>query len=501
MFTCDFSKRGELPLWEYLCAGLKRAVSDGTFPPGEKLPSKRALAGHLGVSVITVAAAYSQLISEGWIYSIERKGFFAAPVAEMRPDFSRRVRSTAASRTRSGKAGTTGGNRQAFFADFTGSSAAPEKFPFSRWSAIIRSILRDPPEKLLTRCGPQGLPELREEISSYLFKFRSIQAPPERIVVCPGTEYAYGMLVQLLGRERIYAVENPGYRKTAEALRIHGAQCRPAGMDGEGIRIDEAEACGASVIHVSPSHHYPTGKVTPLKRRLELLAWSAEGNRWILEDDYDSEFRFSGRPLESLQSLSENAGNRRVIYTNTFTRTLAPSLRISYIVLPETLAEEFRQKLGFLSCAVPNLDQMALARFMHDGNLETHILRMKNHYRTVRNNLIAAITNGRLGGAAKIREENAGLHFLLTLDTGLRGAALKQTLAESGIRVNLLADYFFPGVPDQTGYAGSGAPPEEAERTLVVNYSALGRERITPAVRRMEQALAAYTRRGRQKAD
>ena len=347
-----------------------------------------------------------------------------------------------------------------------------------------------PDSKVLSRCETAGLKELREEISSYLLRFRNIKASPERIIICPGTEYAYGMLVQILGRERIYAVENPGYRKTADVLRINGAVCCPVDMDKEGIRPDIIEKLNVSVIHVSPLHHYPTGRVMPVKRRMELLSWSmkndgeddAAKDRWIIEDDYDSEFRFTGKPLETLQSLSESSGRNRVIYINTFSKTLAPSFRISYIVLPETLLEDFSEKAGFFACAVPNLDQMALAEFMKNRNFETHILRMKNYYRTTRNNLITAIESGKLADISHIKEEDAGLHFLLTLDTDISGEKLKGKLAEEGINAALLSDYFH-------GKESAADFPEAADKTLVINYSGISRERIPAAVKRMEKAL------------
>lgn len=494
MFTCDFSKRGNLPLWEFLYTEIKNAVISGLFSPDEKMPSKRTLASHLGISVITVAAAYNQLISEGWLYSIERRGFFVTNIRESVPEKTFRA-SRAEKIPAAGKiperpeTGNTA-QKEKWFADFRDNSTALEKFPFSQWSKIIRKILHMPDSKVLSRCETAGLKELREEISSYLLRFRNIKASPERIIICPGTEYAYGMLVQILGRERIYAVENPGYRKTADVLRINGAVCCPVDMDKEGIRPDIIEKLNVSVIHVSPLHHYPTGRVMPVKRRMELLSWSmkndgeddAAKDRWIIEDDYDSEFRFTGKPLETLQSLSESSGRNRVIYINTFSKTLAPSFRISYIVLPETLLEDFSEKAGFFACAVPNLDQMALAEFMKNRNFETHILRMKNYYRTTRNNLITAIESGKLADISHIKEEDAGLHFLLTLDTDISGEKLKGKLAEEGINAALLSDYFH-------GKESAADFPEAADKTLVINYSGISRERIPAAVKRMEKAL------------
>lgn len=487
-----------MSLWEFLYTEIKNAVISGVFSPDEKMPSKRALAVHLGVSVITVAAAYAQLISEGWLYSIERKGFFVTNIRESMPEKNfrpiRPKKNSSGEKTSERTEPKPTKPEGKWFADFRDNSTALEKFPFSQWSKIIRKILRIPDSKLLSRCETAGLWELREEISSYLLRFRNIKAPPERIIICPGTEYAYGMLVQILGRERLYAVENPGYRKMADVLRINGAECRPVDMDQEGIRPDIIEKLNVSVIHVSPLHHYPTGRVMPVKRRMELLSWSMEKNpangnppgRWIIEDDYDSEFRFTGKPLETLQSLSEDSGGNRVIYMNTFSKTLAPSFRISYMVLPESLLEDFSKKTGFFACAVPNLDQMALAEFMKNKNFETHIIRMKNYYRTTRNNLIAAIEGGKLSGISHIKEEDAGLHFLLTLDTGLSGKKLKAKLAEEGINAALLSDYFHKGEqvkPDRF--------PGDADKTLVINYSGLGREKIPAAVKRMERALTA----------
>jgi GntR family transcriptional regulator/MocR family aminotransferase len=240
--------------------------------------------------------------------------------------------------------------------------------------------------------------------------------------------------------------------------------------------MDEQGVCpnslaGADVRHISPSHHFPTGLVTPLSRRQELLTWVKAGaERWIIEDDYDSEFRFASRPLPAMQSLDGS----RVIYMNTFSKTLAPSIRISYMVLPVQLMEKLQQKLGFYSCTVPSFEQHTLARFLEEGYFEKHINRMRKFYKSRRNRILAAIEACPMAEKLSIMEENAGLHFLVRVDSAMTDEALEAYCRNLGIRVRCLSSYY------------NGSVPRWAERCLVVNYSGLTDE----CMERLEEKLA-----------
>ena len=487
MITCDFQLRGDLSLCEYLYSTIKELVRGGSLKENEKLPSKRSLASHLGVSVITVANAYARLISEGYMYSVEKKGFFVASDYVDVPEASQHVeqtRSGAGSEDFAQELSENSGNRK-LLADFRTNSINVEKFPFSVWNAAMRDVLKEPHESLLRSPPPQGVYELRHEIAEYLRCFRDMDVDPSQIIIGAGTEYVTFIVVSLFGRNAVYCVENPGYRKIASVFQMNGARCVPVNVDDEGIDVRAVRESGASVVHVSPSHHFPTGSVMSLNRRLELLSWAAaDENHFIIEDDYDSEFRFTGRPLETLFGAASKSviacgkGAGHVIYTNTFSKTLSPSYRISYMVLPPPLAEKFRKNASFLTCPVSVFEQSALSRFMRNGSYEKHIIRMKNYYRNLRNSLIQSISTSPLSHISSIREQNAGLHFLLEFNAQVSGKLLQRSFLENGLDIPLLSEY----------WTGDGLN-EMDKPVFVMNYSGISREVIPEAVGRMNEAI------------
>lgn len=471
MITISFENRGRCGLCEYLYNSIKKQIMEGTLKAEEKLPSKRTLAENLGISVITVQNAYAQLISEGYIYSIEKKGFF---VTELKP-FENQGENETENLKNSRKTENENSAECEWFANFGSNSTSYEKFPFSLWSHKMRQVLNSGDEKLLSRVGVKGIFELRAAISKYLKEFRNMNVSPEQIVIGAGTENLYTMVVQLLGRENIFAVENPGYQKILYVCQLNGAKTIPVKIDSQGIDIAELENLKINIAHVSPSHHFPTGIVMPIRRRQELLEWAQKSeNRCIIEDDYDSEFRFSGKPLPTLQSADKNG---KVIYINTFSKTLAPSIRISYMVLPQKLLPAFEQKIGFYSCPVSSFEQLTLAKFIEDGSYGKHIIRMKNFYRNLRNTLISAIETSAFAKFCKIQEEESGLHFLLTLETAFSPQELIRRLNAQKINLPPLTDFYY----------GKNSP--SSTNTFVVNYSGLKKERIPEIVSRMEKIL------------
>lgn len=474
MLTCDFENRGKKTLCEYLTNTIRKQIQKGILLPNEKLPSKRNLANHLGISVITVANAYAELIVEGYIFSIEKKGFFVAKVNQLfsendSPKLNKNI-NVFFSKNEKEKSE----KKKTYFANFETNSICYEKFPFSLWSRVMREVLRSPHQSLLERAPSQGVEELRIAISVYLKRFRNMTVNKDDLIIGAGTEYLYNLVLQLLGREKIYAVEDPGYKKTFNVLTKNGAKCFPVEIDNKGILVDKLHEIKASVVHVSPNHHFPTGIVMPVARRQELLNWASDSlkDRYIIEDDYDSEFRFSGKPLATLQSADLN---NRVIYINTFSKTLSPSFRISYMVLPSTLSEKFKQDFNFVSCTVSSFEQFALAAFMNEGYYEKHLVRMKNYYKNLRNTLIFAIENSDFSSFVKIKEENSGLHFLLEINTKLSSEKLKQNFENEGLNIPLLSDY---------SYSKNNLKP-----TLVLNYSGIKKEIIQDAIIRIGKAL------------
>ena len=454
MLTYELNKRPGVPLYEDLYRCIRKDILSGHLCAGEKLPSKRALAENLEVSKITVENAYNQLMAEGYIRSEEKVGYFVesvdypavsaqiAPPPEVKKDNC---------------------------IDLT--SNAPAQFPFSVWSRLQREVMLDLGEQLLLALPNQGLWQLRQAIAEHLFQFRGMQVSPANILVGAGTDFLYNLLIQLLGRDKLYACEEPGYGKIRQIYAAGGVQCISAPMDEQGV-VPEALQ-DAQVLHISPSHHFPTGIITPISRRKELLEWAGRDN-WIIEDDYDSEFRFNAHPMPTMHSLDRNG---RVIYMNTFSKTLAPSIRISYMVLPEALMAAFQEKLGFYSCTVPSFEQYTLARFLNRGYFEKHLNRMRKFYRSRRNRVLSAIENSALKEKVTILEENAGLHFLVKVDTLLSDKELVAYCANAGIRIRALSDYCHDGQFSVDSHC------------LIVNYSGLTDEHLTQLEKILKNAL------------
>ena len=336
---------------------------------------------------------------------------------------------------------------------------APAKFPFSVWSKLQRQTLLDHGHELLEPMPHTGVTALRQAIAGHLAGFRGMQVDPENIIIGAGTDFLYNLLLQLLGTEKIYALEEPGYGKIRRIYEAAGAKAIPAPLDAFGVIPDALE--NAQVLHISPSHHFPTGLITPASRRQALLQWAAAGDKWIIEDDYDSEFRFDAHPMRAMYAGSEQG---RVIYINSFSKSLAPSIRMGYMVLPPSLMRQFREKLGFYSCTVSSFEQYTLARFIGEGHFEKHINRMYKYYRSSRNRLVQLLESCTWSGKLTIEEADAGLHFLVQVDTELSDEALEEFCLGLGLRVRCLSRYYF------------GPPPEHSRHRLVVNYSGLKAE-------------------------
>lgn len=464
MLTYSFNDIGTTPLYEHLYKCIKNDIVNGMLSADTKLPSKRSFAKNLGVSPITVENAYAQLLSEGYIYSVAKKGYY---VADFSPEFTTLPAPAE-------KPAALQETRPQYFADFFSNQTRPDHFPFSVWAKLMRETLQERNAELMTKSPCGGIYELREAIAGHLRQFRDIHVQPEQIFIGAGTEYLYGLLVQLLGFDKVYAIENPGYEKIAQIYDSHQVDYRFVDMDSQGIRIDRLEESGADVVHISPSHHFPTGIITPVSRRYELLGWAAKSeSRYIIEDDYDSEFRLTGRPIPALQSIDIM---EKVIYINTFSKSLSSTLRISYMVLPPSLAARFMQRMSFYSCTVSNFEQYALMRFIREGYFEKHINRMRNSYHKKRDYLLETIKKSPLSSYVTITEEDAGLHFLMWIDTEIPDTVIMERALARGLRLTSLSQYFHQ-------------PPEDVEHIFIINYSYLETEHIPGAVELLYRCL------------
>ena len=460
MITCNLEERDGLPLYEFLYRRIREDILAGRIRPGERLPSKRALARHLQVAVVTVEHAYAQLVAEGYLLAREKRGYFAAAI-ETREE----TRLPVVAKQDNPAAPPPAPRR----AD---SAFAPP--PFSVWARLTRAVLTEAGPALLQPIPHNGILELRQALAGLLYRLRGITASPEQIVVGAGTEYLYTLIVQLLGREPVYALEDPGYRTAGQVYALNGARCVPVPIDLQGLDPGALSGTEARILHLSPNHQFPTGAVMPISRRQALLAWAErEEGRFLIEDDYDSEFRFTGRPIPPLQSIDREG---RVLYLNTFSRTFSPALRISYLVLPPSLLERYHAKLGFYSCTVPALEQLTLARFLNEGHFEKHLNRARLRYRAQRNRILALLQESPLSSVSRVFGENAGLHFLLTLETKRPDSELAAAAREQGLRLAFLSDY-------------CAAPLPRWDHTLILPYPALDPERFPAGLETLAKLL------------
>lgn len=539
MRTYVLDRTAKTSLYEQLYRGLRADIESGALAAGARLPSKRALAAHLGVSVVTVEGAYDQLLSEGYVAARPRSGFFVqemtVPVARnavfgatsaaggaQADGFclqksangadSATLTAPCAPKThfcakngdvsctmlprealQSGQAGVglfPSGQAQGeeggvvaslpeCFADFTGARAPEGLFPYQAWARTLRRVLADESERtVLEAAASQGSPRLRRAIADHLRGFRGMEVHPDQIVVGSGAQSLYGLLVQLLGRNRVYGVEDPGYPRLARIYRSNDVQVAAVPVDEAGPLPAALAATGADVLHCMPSHQFPLGTTTPVGRRGELLAWARSGEReggdkqewsngwnggggrYLIEDDFDCEFRMTGRPVPPMQALDRDG---RVIYANTFTKTLGAAFRIGYVVLPWELAARFRDRLGFYTCTVGALEQLTLARFMESGDYERHVNRQRTYFRRVQNALVEALGASKAADCLQLRNVGAGLHFLMEVRgaPATDAAACEQAVAEAaavrGVRLAPLSAYRMEGTASVPAFVMSFA--------------------------------------------
>jgi GntR family transcriptional regulator/MocR family aminotransferase len=450
MFTVTFDEASPEPLYLQIYESMKNAIVAGDITG--HLPSTRGLAGHLGVSRTTVDSAYAQLLCEGYIYSVAKKGYFTAEIVQM--DGAQRGADT----YWGGNASTEAGEPTAHQSpapptyDLSTNAVDTSQFPYSVWSRLMRSAMRTDHAALLAPIHPQGDLALRTEIAHYLATFRAMQVAPEQIVLGAGTEYLLGLITELLP-EAVFAYEDPGYQKVAQVLASRRTQAIAVPTDWEGPALKALRASGATVALTTPSHQFPLGIVTTIARRHELLRWAdEEEGRYVIEDDFDSEFSFAQRPVPALHTLDQHG---QVIYLNSFAKTLAPSLRIAYMVLPEPLLRRYQRTLTFYSCTVSAFEQHTLERFLREGHYERHLRRMIALYKRRQGTFLAGLAP--LQGRLTVHGQKAGLHLLLEMPD-LPEAELVQLARATGVGVTPLSSYYATLPPDThtvvAGYAG-----------------------------------------------
>ncbi len=466
MLTYNLEIRGKKSLYEFLYECIRRDIQNDVLKMDEKLPSKRELAAHLGISIITVQNAYEQLLLEGYIYSIEKRGYFVSELKKSEKATERVKKEIVQEK------------KEEYLIDFSSNQIASSQFPTATWGRLMRQTLIDHEADFFHSPPRTGIPELKEAIAEHLQSYRNLSVNPENIIIGAGTEYLYGILVQLLGHERMIAVEDPGHTKIEKVYESNGIKVLHIPIDDKGIRVDRLMNNNVSCIHITPSHHFPTGIVMPAQRRHQLISWAKEHNTYIIEDEYDSEFRFTGRPLLAMTSIAPE----QVIYMNTFSKTLMPSLRIAYMILPQILMDRYNEKLSFYSNTVSGFEQYNLARFISEGYFGRYINRMRNYYRKHRDILFTALKDSNLYQKVTIEEENAGLHFILGIKEDIDDELFVAELGRHRIHITPVWEYSYNN-------------KEEYRHKFIINYSDSQEEHLCEAFEIMYRIIDSVKKR------
>lgn len=456
LLTYVIEERGNKPVYIYLYECIKKDIMAGILLSGEKLPSKRSLASHLGIAVITVENAYAQLETEGYIIGIEKKGYFVAEdieelvegysIISNNPQNGIENKEAKNCEEQNRKINGEKNTRSQLLADFSVNRMQVDSFPFDSWAKLMRRSMLDHESSFLQAPDGRGVLELRKAIAEYLYTSKGMHVSPERIIIGPGTEYLHHILIQLVGRSNMVAVEDPGYKKVGRIYETNGVRVLHIPVDEKGMIIDRLKDNNVKLVHISPSHHFPTGSVMPAHRRGRLLNWAREQRAYVIEDDYDSEFRFEGRPLSTLYAMDSNY----VIYMNTFTKILAPSIRIAYMILPDSLYEKYCEKLYFYSSTVSVFEQFTLAAFIDEGYYARHIRRARNRYKKCRTEMLNAMSESGLLEYVSIYEDQAGLQLVFELKEDYHGGreSFAEALLNKGVKITPITDYCYQNTGD-----------------------------------------------------
>jgi len=457
------------PIYMQLYRAIREDCLRGTLVSGEKITSRRSLAKELGISVNTVDSAYQQLVSEGYIEARPRSGFRVRELSvgsevsasgQEASDTDVSLR-TGAFIIRDGEVPPAESPEATRAIDFSPNGVDLSMLPMPDLKKIVRDVFSFPPEELFGSCEPEGTFALRNSLCRYLWQSRGLRCTPDRIVVGAGTDYILQFLVQLLSAAvhiESIAMENPMYNKAFQIFSGLHRKIRLIPLDSQGMDTALLRACDANIAYVTPSHQFPLGMIMPAGRRADLLSWAAESDgRYIIEDDYDSEFRYSGRPIPPLCAMH---GAEKVIYVGTFSKSVAPSLRVSYLVLPNELALICKSRMSHFNTTVSVPDQLVLARFLDLGLFERHISRMKTLYRRKRDQLLRELAPFR--GSLHVGGSDAGLHLLCTVRKNFSEEELVRLAADAGVRVYGVSAYYLkePGriIPSEAtvllGYGG-----------------------------------------------
>lgn len=459
--TINLQSKSNIPLYEQIYNYIKKDIQSGRIQSGEKLPSTRALSRYLEVSRSTVELAYEQLLSEGYVEAEPYRGFFVAQIEELY-QLMQSPRKIQEGPVREEKK---------YLYDFTPNGVDLKSFPYNAWRKLSRDCLMDDRAEMFRLGEPQGEYGLRGAICDYLHQARGVNCQPEQIIVGAGNDYLLMLLTTVIGQGHKVALENPTYKQAYRLFKNLSYEVCTVDMDAKGMEITKLTESKADIAFVMPSHQYPLGIVMPIKRRLSLLKWANEQEgRYIIEDDYDSEFRYKGKPIPALQGYDSRD---KVIYMGTFSKSIAPAIRMSYMVLPKSMLALYQEKSSFLNSTVSKVDQLILQKFIEEGYYERHLNKTRALYKSRHDTLLGCLKS--LQDRCEISGENAGVHLLLHFHNNMTEEELMTRAENKGVKVYGLTEYFIE-------------PQEKKQATILLGYANMNEEKIQEAVGILDEA-------------
>lgn len=523
--TIQLNTDGDKCLYEQIYEYIRQEIREGKLLAGERLPSTRSLAEYLQVARSTVEYAYDQLLSEGYIEARPYRGYFVCPLdailwmddekqtagkeGTLRDSIAEEAESSLEEITEGSSEEITEGNAKGiakgaakeadkenteyerskkYIYDFSPGGTDMSIFPFSVWKSITKNILNEGNSELFSHGEPQGDYSLRLTISRYLHSSRGVECEPEQIIVGAGNDYLLMLLEKLLGRHVNIAMENPTYKRAYKIFRSFAYNIETVDMDKSGMKVHELAQTNASCAYVMPSHQFPTGTVMPIGRRTEILRWANEKpDRYIIEDDYDSEFRYRGKPIPSLQSSDKNG---KVIYIGTFSKAIAPAIRVSYMVLPKRLLYKYKSECYFYSCTVSRIDQRILDEFIKNGYFERHLNKMRKLYKEKHDLLLECLVP--FEKRFSVSGEDAGLHLLITDRGNAPESELLDKAHDEDVKVYGLSDSLVDKSPHRDDLSVNGTAPDRViapyRSTIILGFGGLDKDSIISGMKRLEKA-------------
>ena len=484
MLTINIDTRLVIPMYEQIYNYIKKEIQSGNLPFHTKLPSTRSLAVNLQVSRNTVDMAYSQLVSEGYIESVPKSGYYVCTISDLTH--------ITVNRTALNQLPTK--VKALYHYDFSPFVIDINSFPYNIWRKLSKNCMNDNNNNLFLLGDNQGDENLRIAITRYLHESRGVNCSTEQIIIGAGADYLLQLLSQILqyikqgtvstesSYQSIIAMENPTYKQAYKIFTGMHFGVVPIDLDHNGINIQHLSESNSNIVYVTPSHQYPLGIVMPIKRRLELLKWAnVSPNRYIIEDDHDSEFRYKGKPIPALQGIDSSG---KVIYIGTFSRAVAPAIRIGYMVLPENLLEIYRKNLYYYSSTVSRVDQNIMQNFIKEGYFERHLNKMRKIYKNKHDLLIQSLKIFK--NKIQIEGENAGLHLVLRFPTITSEKEIIELAAKKSIKLYGLSEHYI------TSTEAQNIMPQSIPPTILLGYANVSEQDIRDGITALYEALKCY---------